>query len=221
MPALAEDIDVVRDIILARETGAHLHIAHVSTKGAVEAIRRAKSEGVNVTCEVTPHHFTLTDQAVEGYDTNTKMAPPLRSQVHLDAIIEGIKDGTIDAIATDHAPHHADEKALEYDRAPFGIIGLETAIGLAFNQLVHPGIIDLVRLVELCSVNPARIFRLEKRGTLSPGSVADITILDPDLKWTYNNADSRSKSRNSPFEKWEFAGAAVATIVGGKIAYRR
>ncbi len=221
MPALAEDIDVVRDIILAKDTGAHVHIAHVSTKGAVEAIRRAKAEGINVTCEVTPHHFTLTDRAVEGYDTNTKMAPPLRSPEHLEAIIEGIKDGTIDAIATDHAPHHADEKALEYDRAPMGITGLETALGLAFNELVHKGVIDLVRLVELCSTNPAKIFRLQDRGTIRPGSIADITIIDPNLAWTYRNADSRSKSRNSPFDGYEFTGAAVATFVGGKIVYQR
>ena len=221
MPALAEDIDVVRDIILAKETGTHIHIAHVSTKGAVDAVRRAKAEGINVTCEVTPHHFTLTDKAVEGYDTNTKMAPPLRSQEHLEAILEGIKDGTIDAIATDHAPHHADEKALEYDRAPFGITGLETAVGLAFTQLVHTGIIDLVRLVELCSTNPARIFKLGNRGTLKVGSIADITILDPDLVWTYSNSESRSKSRNSPFDGRSFRGAAVLTIVGGKVVYRR
>ncbi|MEO7538918.1 MAG: dihydroorotase [Pyrinomonadaceae bacterium] len=220
MPALAEDIDVVRDLILAKETGCHIHIAHVSTAGAVEAVRRAKSEGVNVTCEVTPHHFTLTDKAVEGYDTNTKMAPPLRSHEHLEAILEGLRDGTIDAIATDHAPHHADEKSLEYDRAPFGITGLETALGLAFNELVHKGVIDLVRLVELCSVNPARIFKLAGRGTLAPGAVADVTIIDPDLEWTYTNADSRSKSKNSPFGGWTFTGAAVATIVGGKIVYR-
>jgi len=221
MPALAEDIDAVRDIILAKETGSHVHIAHVSTKGAIEAVRRAKSEGINVTCEVTPHHFTLTDKAVEGYDTNTKMAPPLRSEEHLEAILAGIKDGTIDAIATDHAPHHADEKALEYDRAPFGITGLETAVGLAFSELVHKGVIDLVRLVEMCSANPARIFKLAGRGTLAPGSVADITIIDPDLKWTYRNVDSRSKSRNSPFDGWEFIGAAVATIVAGRIVYGR
>jgi dihydroorotase len=221
MPALAEDIDAVRDILLAKETGTHIHIAHVSTKGAIEAIRRAKNEGINVTCEVTPHHFTLTDKAVEGYDTNTKMAPPLRSEEHLEAIIEGIKDGTIDAIATDHAPHHADEKALEYDRAPFGITGLETAVGLTFNELVHKGVIDLTRLVEMCSTNPARIFRIQNRGTLTPGSHADVTIIDPNLSWTYTNAESRSKSRNSPFDNWEFTGAAVATIVGGKIVYRR
>jgi dihydroorotase len=221
VPALAEDIDAVRDILLAKETGAHVHIAHVSTKGAIEAVRRAKNEGINVTCEVTPHHFTLTDKAVEGYDTNTKMAPPLRSEEHLEAILEGIKDGTIDAIATDHAPHHADEKALEYDRAPFGITGLETAVGLAFNQLVHKGIIDLLRLVEMCSTNPAKIFKLANRGTLKPGSIADITIIDPNLDWTYNASDSRSRSRNTPFDGWQFQGAAVATIVGGRVIYQK
>ena len=221
MPALAEEVDALRDILLAKETAAHIHIAHISTEGAIEAVRRAKNEGINVTCEVTPHHFTLTDRAVEGYDTNTKMAPPLRSEKHLEAILEGLKDGTIDAIATDHAPHHADEKALEYDRAPFGITGLETAVGLAFSELVHKGIVDLVRLVELCSTNPARIFKLENRGSLKPGSIADVTILDPELVWTYKNSDSKSKSRNSPFDSRRLTGAAAATIVGGKIVYRR
>lgn len=220
MPALAEDLDAVRDIILAKETGAHIHIAHVSTKGAIEAIRRAKNEGINVTCEVTPHHFTLTDKAVEGYDTNTKMAPPLRSEEHLVAIIEGIKDGTIDAIATDHAPHHADEKALEYDRAPFGITGLETGVGLALTELVHKGIISLERLVEMCSANPARIFKLEKRGSLKPGSIADVTIIDPEMNWTYSNSDSRSKSRNSPFDGRNFNGRVVATMVCGRVVYK-
>lgn len=220
-PALAEEIDAIRDILIAKETGARVHIAHVSTKGALDAIRAAKSEGIDVTCEVTPHHFTLTDQAVEGYDTNTKMAPPLRSDEHLGAVLEGLRDGTIDAIATDHAPHHADEKALEFDRAPMGITGLETAVGLAFEKLVHTGIIDLVRLVNLCSANPAKIFRLVGRGTLAPGSIADITVLDPDLKWTYSTAGSMSRSRNTPFDGWTFSGAAVATIVGGRIAYRR
>jgi dihydroorotase len=220
MPALAEEIDAVRDIILAHDTGAHIHVAHVSTKGAIEAVRRAKYEGINVTCEVTPHHFTLTDKAVEGYDTNTKMAPPLRSEEHLEAVLEGIKDGTIDAIATDHAPHHADEKALEYDRAPFGITGLETSVGLALTELVHKGVIGLERLVEMCSSNPARIFRLEARGTLQPGSHADVTLIDPVMKWTYSNADSRSKSKNSPFDGWEFTGRTVATIVGGRVVYR-
>src|SRR4051812_21430863 len=188
MPALAEDIDVVRDLILAKETGAHIHIAHVSTKGGVEAVRKAKAEGLNITCEVTPHHFTLTDSAVEGYDTNTKMAPPLRSEEHLEAVLEGLRDGTIDAIASDHAPHHADEKALEYDRAPFGITGLETSIGLAMSELVHKGVIGLERFVELYSTAPAKILRLAGRGTLKAGSVADITILDPDKQWTYINS---------------------------------
>jgi dihydroorotase len=221
MPALAEELDAVRDIILAKETGAHIHIAHISTKGAIEAVRLAKNEGINVTCEVTPHHFTLIDRAVEGYDTNTKMSPPLRSVEHLEAILAALKDGTIDAIATDHAPHHADEKALEYDRAPMGITGLETAVGLAFKQLVHKGLIDLVRLVELCSSNPAKIFKLKDRGTLRVGSIADITILDPDLKWTYQVSETKSKSKNSPFGDWQFTGAAVATIVGGRIVYRK
>jgi dihydroorotase len=221
MPALAEEIDAVRDIILAKETGAHIHIAHTSTRGAIEIVRRAKNEGINVTCEVTPHHFTLTDKAVEGYDTNTKMSPPLRSEEHLEAILEGIRDGTIDTIATDHAPHHADEKSLEYDRAPFGITGLETAVGLAFENLVHTGIINLTRLVELYSTNPAKIFKLKNRGTLKVGSIADVTILDPDVEWTYKVSDSKSKSKNSPFDGWKFTGAAAVTIVGGKIVYRR
>ena len=217
MPALAEEIDVVRDILLAKETGAHIHIAHVSTKGAVEAVRRAKNEGINITCEVTPHHFTLTDRSVEGYDTNTKMAPPLRSEEDLQAIIEGIMDGTIDAIATDHAPHHADEKALEYDKAPFGITGLETALGLAFNELVHKGVIGLERLVALFSANPAKIFRLQDRGTLKVGSVADVTLIDPTHEWLFNAAESRSKSRNTPFDGRQFMGKAVAAFVAGRI----
>ncbi|MEZ5344664.1 MAG: dihydroorotase [Pyrinomonadaceae bacterium] len=221
MPAAAEDNDAIRDILLAKETGAHIHIAHISTAGAVEAVRRAKHEGVNVTCEVTPHHFTLTDRAVEGYDTNTKMAPPLRSEEHLEAVIEGIKDGTIDAIATDHAPHHVDEKALEYDRAPFGITGLDTALGLTMEELVHKGVIDLARLVEMYSSNPAKIFRLDGRGTLVPGSIADVTIIDPDLEWTYDLADTRSKSKNSPFGGRSFTGATVATIVNGRIVYQK
>jgi len=220
MPALAEELDVVRDILLAHETGAHIHIAHVSTKGAIEAVRRAKNESISVTCEVTPHHFTLIDKAVEGYDTNTKMAPPLRSEEHLEAVLEALKDGTIDAIATDHAPHHQDEKALEYDRAPFGITGLETAVGLALNELVHKGVIDLARLVELCSTNPARIFRLKDRGTLKPGSIADVTIIDPELSWTYRNSDSRSKSRNSPFDGWQFQGKVVTVVVAGQLVFQ-
>src|SRR5438067_4073431 len=180
-PALAEELDAVRDCALAELTGARLHLAHVSTRGALEAVRRAKDRGLTVTCEVAPHHFTLTDAAVEGYDTNTKMCPPLRSEEHLAAIIEALADGTIDAIATDHAPHHADEKALEYDHAPNGITGLETAVGLALDWLVHQGLVNLERLVELCSVNPARIFSLAARVTLRLGAWGDVTLIDPDL----------------------------------------
>ncbi len=219
MSALAEEIDVARDIVLAKDTGAHIHIAHISTAAAVEAVRRAKKEGVKITCEVAPHHFTLTDAAVEGYDTNTKMAPPLRSEEDRAALLEGLRDGTIDAIATDHAPHHADEKSLEYDRAPFGITGLETGVGLAFTELVHKGVIDLVRLVELCSTNPARLLSLSGRGMLTPGSFADITILDPEKEWTFHVSESLSKSKNTPFDGRNFRGRAVTTIVNGKIAF--
>jgi dihydroorotase len=220
MPAAAEDMDAIRDCALAQLTGARVHLAHVSTRGAVEAVRRAKQIGLAVTCEVAPHHWTLTDEAAESFDTNTKMSPPLRSQNHVDAIIEGLRDGTIDAIATDHAPHHADEKALEYDRAPFGITGLETAVGLALDRLVHPGVIDLERLIQLCAVNPARIFNLEGRGTLAAGAWGDVTILDPDMTWTFDAANSKSKSRNTPFDGWEMRGAAVATIVAGRVVFR-
>jgi dihydroorotase len=220
-PALAEEADAARDCALAGLTGARVHLAHVSTRGAIEAVRRAKESGAQVTCEVTPHHFTLTDAACEGFDTNTKMNPPLRSREHVEAVLEAIADGTIDAIATDHAPHHADEKALEFDHAPFGITGLETAVGLALERLVHRGRIDLGRLVELFSTNPARIFRLEGRGTLRPGSFGDVTILDPELKWTFDASRSKSKSRNTPFGGWTFQGAAVATVVAGRVVYRK
>ena len=219
MPAAAEEIDAIRDLLLAELTGARVHLAHVSTRGAVEAVRRAKALGLDVTCEVAPHHWSLTDEAVEGYDTNTKMNPPLRSREHVSAILEGLRDGTIDAIATDHAPHHADEKALEYDHAPFGITGLETGVALALGRLVDEGVISLERLVELCSVNPARIFKLADRGTLKRGAIADVTILDPDLNWTFDVSQSKSRSRNTPFDGWRLRGAAVATIVSGRIVY--
>jgi dihydroorotase len=221
MPALAEDLDAARDVLLAETTGAKIHIAHISTRGAIEAVRSAKAKGLSVTCEVAPHHFSLTDESVEGYDTNTKMSPPLRSREHLEAVLAAVRDGTIDAIATDHAPHHADEKNLEFDRAPFGITGLETAVGLAFEKLVHTGLLSLPRMVEMFSTNPARIFNLKNRGTLKAGSIADVTILDPDLKWTYKVSETKSKSKNSPFDGWSFTGAPVATVVGGKIVYRR
>lgn len=221
IPPLAEEQDAARDCQLAELTGARVHLCHVSTRGTIEIVRRAKERGIKVTCEVTPHHFTLTDAVVEGYDTNVKMNPPLRSDEHLGAILEALKDGTIDAIATDHAPHHADEKSLEFDYAPFGITGLETSLGLACDKLLHAGIIDLTRLVELCAVNPARIFRLENRGTLKQGAHADVTIFDPELAWKVDVSKMRSKSRNTPFNGWNLRGAPVATFVGGKMVFKR
>ncbi|MCU1268528.1 MAG: pyrC [Acidobacteria bacterium] len=218
MPATAEEVDAIRDCALAKLTGARVHLAHVSTRGALDAVRRAKEMGLQVTCEAAPHHWTLSDEAVKTYDTNNKMSPPLRSQDHIEALLEGLSDGTIDAIATDHAPHHADEKALEFDQAPFGITGLETAIGLAF-ELVHQGVITLERLVELCSTKPAKIFGLTERGTLAKGAWADVTLLDPQFQWTFDVSASKSKSRNSPFTGRSMTGAAVATIVGGRIVY--
>jgi dihydroorotase len=221
MPAAAEEVDAERDCVLAQLTGAQVHLAHVSTRGAIAAVRRAKAGDLQVTCEVAPHHWTLTDAAVENYDTNTKMCPPLRNQEQIDAILEGLRDGTIDAIASDHAPHHADEKNLEFDEAPFGIIGLETTIGLAFERLVKPGVISLDRLVELCATNPARILSLHDRGTFRAGARADATILDPEFAWTFDVARSKSKSRNTPFDGYRFTGAAIATIVGGRVVYSR
>ncbi len=218
MPAAAEDVHVIRDCVLSKLTRASVHIAHVSTAGALDAVRRAKDLGLRVTCEVAPHHWTLTDEALDEYDTNMKMSPPLRSRDHRTALLEGLRDGTIDAIATDHAPHHLDEKALEFDEAPFGITGLETAVGLAF-ELVNQGIIDLQRLVSLCSTNPARIFGLKDRGTLQPNAHADVTILDPAHEWVFDVAASKSKSRNTPFHGRAMTGAAIATIVGGRIVY--
>jgi len=219
MPAAAEEVDAERNCLLAELTGARVHLAHVSTRGAIEAVRRAKEKGLPVTCEAAPHHWTLTDSAAQDYDTNTKMSPPLRSQDHVYAVHEGLRDGTIDIVATDHAPHHADEKALEYDQAPFGIVGLETAVGLAFDRLVNQGVISLERLVALCSTIRPGFSVLGDRGSLHPGSRADLTILDPELAWTFDVARSKSKSRNTPFDGYSFRGATVATLVAGRIAY--
>jgi dihydroorotase len=219
IPAAAEEVDAQRNCQLAELTRARVHLAHVSTRGAIQAVRRAKEKGLTVTCEVAPHHWALTDAAAQDYDTNTKMSPPLRSQEHIDAIMDGLRDGTIDAIASDHAPHHADEKALEYDQAPFGIVGLETSVGLAMERLVAGGVISIARLVELCSTNPARILKLEDRGSLKTGTRADLTIIDPELQWTFDVSRSKSKSRNTPFAGWSFRGGVVATIVAGRIVY--
>jgi dihydroorotase len=221
LPGAAEDLHVARDITLAELTGARVHIAHISTARSVDLVRQARQKGLAVTCEVTPHHFTLTDKDVyeSGYDTNFKMAPPLRSQSDLEAIIEGLRDGTIDAIATDHAPHHANEKMLEFDHAPNGIIGLETTVSLTLDRLFHRGVILLGRMIELLSTNPARIFKLD-RGTLKPGAVADLTIFDPNKKIKVDASKFQSKSRNTPFDGWELKGAPVAAIVGGRVVWR-
>ena len=219
MPNLAEAGVVERDILLASQLNAHVHVAHLSTMEALSAVRRAKAQGRHVTCEVTPHHFTLIDENVGEFDTNYKMNPPLRSAADRRALIEGITDGTIDAIATDHAPHAFHEKQIEFERAAFGITGLETALPIAITVLYHHFKLPLSRIVELLSSNPARIFALKGRGTLAVGSHADVTIFDPKKKWTFDAAQSKSKSRNTPFDGWSFTGKAVATIVGGKIVY--
>ncbi len=218
-PAAAEDIIVARDLVLAELTGGSLHCAHISSAGALRMIRDAKARGVNVTCEVTPHHFILTDEEVRTFDTNTKMNPPLRSEADVNAIIEALVDGTIDAIVTDHAPHHADEKALEFDLAPFGIVGLETAVPLACDRLLHRGHVTLQRLVELFSTNPARILRLGSR-TLGEGAVANVTVLDLDRMATVDVSAFSSKSYNTPFDGWELKGWPVFTIVAGKVVWK-
>jgi dihydroorotase len=221
IPGAAESIMAARDVLLAEMTGGHVHVAHMSAWTTLEAVRQGKSRGVKVTCEVTPHHFTLTDDQLAApiaYDTNTKMNPPLREARDRDAMLEGLRDGSIDVIATDHAPHHYDEKNVEYDRAPFGIVGLETAVPIVLDRLVHTGIIGYKRLVELLSVNPARILRVPG-GTLNPGAPADITILAPDLAVTIDRATFRSKSKNTPFNGWAFRGGVAATLVAGRVLY--
>jgi dihydroorotase len=221
IPGVAEAITAGRDILLAEMTGGHVHIAHMSAWTTLEAVRQGKSRGVRVTCEVCPHHFTLTDDLLAepiAYDTNVKMNPPLREARDRDAMIAGIVDGTVDVIATDHAPHHYDEKNVEFDRAPFGIVGLETAVSITLDKLVRTKLITLSRMVELLSVNPAKILHVSG-GTLSPGAPADITILAPDLKVTIDKTTLVSKSKNTPYHGWSFTGGVAATIVGGKIAY--
>ncbi len=221
IPGVAEAITAGRDILLAEMTGGRVHIAHMSAWTTIEAVRQGKSRGVKVTCEVCPHHFTLTDDLLAApiaYDTNAKMNPPLREARDRDAMIAGIVDGTVDVISTDHAPHHYDEKNVEFDRAPFGIVGLETAISITLDRLVHTGLIGVTRMVELMSVNPAKILRVPG-GTLSPGAPADHTILAPDLPVTIDRTKLVSKSKNTPFHGWSFKGGVAATIVGGKIVF--
>ena len=218
IPAAAEEIMVARDILLAKEMGTRVHIAHISTKGSVELIRKAKSEGVRVTCEVTPHHLTLTEEAVRNYDTNAKVNPPLRTQEDLKALLEGLKDGTIDAIATDHAPHHIDEKDIEFDKAAFGMVGLETALGLILTKVVEEGGLYINKAIEKMTSGPAKILGLHM-GTLKIGATADITVIDPNRVWTVDKDKFFSKGRNTPFNGWELRGKAVMTIVDGRVVY--
>jgi dihydroorotase len=217
MPAAAESVCVARDVQVAELTGARLHIAHLSAKSSLAQVRFAKQNGIRVTCEVTPHHFTLIDEDVT-YDSRYKMNPPLGAREDREALLEGLADGTVDAIATDHAPHEPAIKDVEFDKAPFGILGFETAIGLALEQLVHSGRISLMRMIELFTSGPARVLGKERK--LAVGEPADITIFSLDRPWTYNVADSASKSRNSPFDGHSFKGGPVATIVAGKIVYK-
>jgi dihydroorotase len=218
IPGAAEAVMVERDVLMSEITGGYVHIAHMSARASLRAVRKGKDTGVRVTCEVAPHHFTLTDESLESpvaYDTNVKMNPPLREAADRDAMIEGIRDGAVDVIATDHAPHHYDEKKVEFDRAPFGIVGLETAVSLTLDRLVHRGVITLGRMVELMSINPARILRVAG-GTLAEGAPADITVVAPDLKVRVEAAKLKSRSKNTPFDGWELRGGVAATIVGGR-----
>jgi dihydroorotase len=218
-PAEAEQLMIARDLLLNRTIGCRYHVQHVSTAWSIELIRRAKADGQAVTAEVAPHHLLLTEEACRGYDTNFKMNPPLRTQADVEACIAGVKDGTIDILATDHAPHSAEEKELDFASAPNGIIGLECALALYVEALVKPGHIDWMRLVELMSTAAAKIVRLD-RGTLREGSVADVTIIDPQHEWTIDVAKFVGKSRNCPFGGWKVAGRAVTTIVNGQVKWQ-
>jgi len=220
VPAASEEVCLARDLVLANATGAHLHVAHLSTAGSVELVRAARRRGVRVTAEVTPHHFVLTDEAVLQHGTNAKMNPPLRRTRDLEAVLAGLADSTIDAIATDHAPHASRLKAKALSEAPFGVTGLETALGLAMTFLVHTGRIAIGQLVTLLSVNPARIIN-RPLGRLRVGSAGDVTIFDPEREWIYRVEESRSKGRNSPFHGWKLKGCITATIVAGKLVYER
>ncbi|ABF43149.1 dihydroorotase [Candidatus Koribacter versatilis Ellin345] len=219
IPNASEASVVLRDIRLTRESRAHLHVAHISTAEALDAVRRAKKENLRVTAEVTPHHFTLLDENIGHYDTAYKMNPPLRANPDRDAMIAGLKDGTLDCIATDHAPHAYHEKEQEFDRAPFGIIGLETALPLAITVLHKHFEIPLTRIVQLMSTSPARLFQLMHRGSLAVGSHADVVVFDPKMKWKFEAAKGHSKSKNTPFDGWDFMGKVMATIVGGRPVY--
>ncbi|MDQ6635744.1 MAG: dihydroorotase [Gemmatimonadota bacterium] len=220
IPAEAEEIMAIRDILLARLTGGHIHLCHMSTRGSVELIRWGKERGINVTAEVCPHHLSLTEDAVEGYETNAKMNPPLRTAADIEALQDAVKDGTIDVIATDHAPHHYDEKEREFADAPNGIVGLETALAVNLTWLVHRGVIDLNTLVERMACAPARLFKLPG-GTLKRGASADVTVFDPDAEWTVDPGRFRSKGRNTPYAGQTLRGRVELTVVQGRIIHRR
>lgn len=220
IPSAAEEIMVARDIILAELTGGHVHLCHMSTRGSVDLIRRAKEKGIRVTAEACPHHFTLTHERVEGYDTNAKMNPPLREDADRDAIRQAIKDGTIDVIATDHAPHHYDAKEREFDDAPNGIIGLETALPLAVTELVQAGLLTWLELIDRMSTAPARLWGLPG-GTFATGAPADLVVIDPTVRWTVDPKTFYSKSRNTPFAGTALTARADLTLVGGRIVYER
>jgi dihydroorotase len=216
MPSAAEDVMVSRDVALAEATGGRIHVMHVSTAGSVELVRRAKRRGVRVTTEICPHHFTLTDECLRAFDSNFKMSPPLRAQSDVDACLEGLVDGTIDVICTDHAPHAPEKKMQELDRAPFGIVGLETALGLVVTQLIEPGVLTWNQAIEKMTINPANCLGIEK-GTLQIGADADVTVIDPKRRWRVDPREFRSKSVNTPFAGWELIGQAEAVVVGGRI----
>ena len=220
IPAASEDAMVARDLLLAELTGARYHVAHISTRNAVAMVDHARRHGLAVTCEATPHHFALADADMAPYDSNYKMKPPLRSAYHRAAVVEGLASGIISAIATDHAPHPGSEKMQEFERCPFGIIGLETALALALEKLVHPGKITLNRMVELFTTGPDSVLRLG-RGTLASGAPGDVTVFSTDLSWTYDVNQSYSRSRNSPFDGRTFRGGPVATVVNGQLAWKR
>ncbi len=219
IPAVSEEIMIARDIILAEALGARVHIAHVSTAGGLRLVREAKARGVRVSAEATPHHLLLTDAALESLDTDHKMNPPLRTPADVDALVEGMRTGAIDAVATDHAPHSAEEKARGFGVAPFGVVGLETAVSLLLDRFVHRKVISLARFVELLSINPARLLGLPDKGRIAAGADGDLTILDLDREVKVDRDRFESKGRNTPFHGWELKGAAVVTIVGGRIAY--
>jgi dihydroorotase len=219
MPAAAEDVMVSRDISLAHVTGGRIHIMHVSTSGAVDIVRRARSRGVRVTTEICPHHFCLSDDSLRSFDSNFKMSPPLRSAQDVEACIAGLRDGTIDVICTDHAPHAAEKKMRELDEAPFGIVGLETALGLVVTKLIKPGVLDWPAAIEKMTINPARILGINK-GTLAIGADADVTIIDPQHEWTVDPQKFRSRSRNTPFAGWRLRGRAETVIVAGQVRHR-